>query len=85
MTTKTTTYAGFDSWAEVLNWCGTGAPIFYHAPMDYRPARVQVHVYKNHKVRVYPPTNDADAFTADAGHLSRFRRELAQVRPEVSR
>ena len=32
-------------------------------------------VYKNDKIRIDPLSNQADKFTADAGHLSRFRRK----------
>lgn len=81
MATKTKTYAGFDSWAEVLNWCGTGLPIFYQAPMDVRPVTVTTSLYgrTKNRIRVYPPTTDADPFVADAAHLSRFRRETHEV------
>lgn len=65
----------FDSWAQLLDHIAAGYPLWYHAPMDYHPAQVTVHnVYKNGKLRVYPIYADADPFTADESHLSRFRR-----------
>ena len=89
MTTKTTTtitpeYATFDTWDQLLEHIRAGFPGCYHAPVDVRPYRVNVGAFKNGKIRVYPLGGTADRFTADAAHLGRFRRELAQVRPEVA-
>ncbi len=73
----------FAIWAEVLAHVAAGQPIWYQAPLDYRPVHVQAvlyrhwrgrHVQKPTKVRVYPPSSDCDPFWADAGHLDRFRR-----------
>lgn len=49
-------------------------PIYYHAPMDFRPRKVTIaRVYKNGKIRIAKPSADSDPFTADAAHLDRFR------------
>jgi esterase/lipase superfamily enzyme len=65
-------YAGFASWEDVQAAVSRGVRLYYHAPMDYRPARVTCVLKKTNKVRVLPPTSDADPFTADVRHLDRF-------------
>lgn len=70
-------YAKFETWADVLAFAKVGW-LHYHAPMDLRPTSVRVvRIYKNGKIRLDPGTRDADPFTADAGHLDRFRRTVA--------
>lgn len=60
-------YVPFGAWAGVLAHTG---PLFYHAPLDYRPAIVTVvRRFKNGKLRLR--AGDV-SFTADAGHLDRF-------------
>lgn len=66
------TYATFASWADLLSYIRGGGMVAYQAPLDYRPIAVRVKV-RGSAVRVYPPTSDADPFTADAAHLPRFR------------
>lgn len=69
-------YTGFSTWAELLAFIARGGWLHYHAPLDLRPVSVRVvKVYKNGKIRVDPGTRDADAFTADEGHLPRFKRQ----------
>lgn len=69
-------YTGFSSWKELLDFIKSGGWLFYHAPLDLRPTSVSVvKVYKNGNIRIDPNTNDADPFTADPGHLSRFKRQ----------
>ena len=67
-----TMYETFETWADVLQHASRGW-LSYHAPMDLRPVSVRViKIFKNGKIRI---TNGPDCtFTADAGHLSRFRR-----------
>lgn len=70
----------FGDWAELLLAARNGVQLYYRAPMDeaqaYPAKSVQVvRVYKNGKLRIRPLTNQADAFTADKGHLNRFRRK----------
>lgn len=66
----------FATWDEVLVFVKAGGWLWYHAPMDLRPASVRVvKVYKNGKLRLDPGNADADSFTADAGHLDRMRRQ----------
>ena len=69
-----TDYRGFQTWADLLAYIRAGYKVFYHAPMDYRPAVVQTAIRKDGKVRVTPVYGAADPFTADKGHLGRFRR-----------
>lgn len=64
----------FKTWDEVLSFAARGGRLFYHAPLDVYPVEVRVaKIYKNRKMRIDPPSSDADAFTADEGHLDRFR------------
>lgn len=64
----------FSSWDQVLAHARAGLPLWYHAPMDLHARRIRiVRVFKNGKIRIDPMSSDADNFTADAGHLDRFR------------
>ena len=78
----------FETWDDVLHHVRQGLPIYYQAPLDAKPvligAAVRVHVAsigldrweKTYTVRVTPPHwSDTDPFSADSGHLERFRRE----------
>lgn len=59
-----------------------GLPLWYQAPMDARPTRLGGSVqYKIRKttIRIIPPKHDADPFTADKGHLDRFRWDLSAL------
>lgn len=65
----------FGSWAEVLDHARRGGLLWYHAPLDLRATTVRVvKVFKNGKIKIDPGAG-ADAFTADVGHLDRFRRQ----------
>lgn len=65
----------FATWADVLTFVEKGGWLWYHAPLDLRAQTVRVvRAYKNGKLRL-DPGGDADPFTADAGHLSRCRRQ----------
>lgn len=68
------TFQGFDSWDAVLSHVASGGKVWYHAPLDVLPHSVRVETRKGKKLRVFPWTREADPFTADAGHLNRFRR-----------
>ncbi len=76
----------FVSWSAFLAYlAGDGRAdqtprwVWYRAPLDARARMVRIlKVYKNGKVRIDPCSADADAFTADAGHLDRFARKVAQ-------
>lgn len=64
----------FSSWSDVVAAARLGAPLWYHAPLDIAPRRIAVvRVFKNGKIRIDPMSAVADKFTADAGHLDRFR------------
>lgn len=65
-------YKTFDDWREVIDYIRKGGHVWYHAPLDLRPVRVEVKASRG-RVRVYPGPQ-ADPFYADAGHLDRFRR-----------
>ena len=74
-------YTGFASWAEVLAFIERGGWLWYHAPMDLRPCSVRVvKVYKNGKIRIDPGAAGVDPFTADEGHLSRFKRQAFRAK-----
>ena len=69
-------YVRFDSWHDVLAYVAAGRPVYYQAPMMHAPVLIRAKLTKNRRwVRVYPiyPA-EFDAFTADEGHLDRFRR-----------
>lgn len=68
-------FVGFTTWLAVLQYAQSGRPLYYHAPLDPQPRRIHVSaLYKNGKLRIAKPSADADGFTADAGHLERFRK-----------
>jgi hypothetical protein len=72
------TYKEFSTWNEVLSAAAAGERLWYQAPMDRSPHSVRVvRVFKNGKIHIDPLSNEADSFTADAGHLSRFRYRVA--------
>jgi hypothetical protein len=70
----------FNSWAEVLAYAAKGGPLFYHAPLDTKPVPIRYEA-RARTIRIFPPGSSgrgrmrtADPFTADSGHLDRFRR-----------
>jgi len=66
----------FDSWSDVLAAARRGDRLWYWAPMDRSPRSILVvKVFKNGGIRIDPMSNQADNFTADKGHLDRFRRK----------
>jgi hypothetical protein len=65
----------FTSWPQLTDHVRAGYRLFYQAPMDYRPVMVTAVIRKDGNLRVSVPYGDADSFTADIGHLDRFRRE----------
>ena len=68
-------FVPFDTWSDVLDAARRGDQLWYHAPLNIRPASVRVvKVFKNGSIRIDPMSRDADNFTADKGHLSRFRQ-----------
>lgn len=76
-------FAPFDSWADVLAYAASGAPIFYQAPMSHQPRRLWKFEVRPRSIRIWPPGSTgrgpmrtSDPFTADAGHTDRFRRPL---------
>lgn len=71
-----TTLQPFATWADVIAHVARGGECWYHAPLDVLPHAVRTELRKGGKVRVFPWTREADPFTADAGHLSRFRRKV---------
>lgn len=76
------TFRQFDTWAQVIAHVFDNKPIWYQAPLDVRPVPVTAYVIVKtgkytRKVRVIPPSSDADSFWADAGHLERFKMRVA--------
>lgn len=70
-------FATFSSWDEVLDAARRGERLWYQAPMDRSPHSILVDkIYKNGKLRINPLSNQADKFSADAGHLLRFRKRI---------
>jgi len=70
----------FDTWALVRAAAIRGDKLWYEAPMDAAsdcPARLVrvVKVYKNGGIRIDPMCNNMTNFTANSGHLYRFRHE----------
>jgi hypothetical protein len=79
----------FHSWADVLAYARRGAPLYYHAPLDSHPVRIYpktwdgeqlAYVVRARTIRIWPSGSTgrgrrrtSDPFTADAGHLDRFR------------
>ncbi len=67
-------FKSFATWADVVTAAYQSVVLWYHAPLDTRPVRVRVvKIFKNGKIRIDPMSRDADNFTADEGHLARFR------------
>ncbi len=57
-----------------MSFANRSIVLFYHAPLDINPTRVRIsRVFKNGKIRI-AATRHASGFTADASHLSRFRK-----------
>lgn len=72
------TFESFAQWGDLLDYAREYRPLYYQAPLDVRPVRVDVRVNRNLTIRVfnviaYRP-READPFTADRAHLDRFRR-----------
>lgn len=68
-------FTTFSTWDEVLDAARRGDMLYYQAPLDRSPHYVAINkVYKNGTLRIDPLSRDADKFTADAGHLLRFRK-----------
>lgn len=74
------TFTRFETWDAVVSHVAAGLPIYYHAPMDVRPVWVRCEVRARQRIRVFPPSPDADPFTADASHLDRFRVRVAHTK-----
>ncbi len=69
-------FEGFSSWADVLTAARRGDRLWYKPPMDRYPKSIHViKVFKNGSIRIDPLSNQADKFTANRGHLDRFRRK----------
>ena len=78
-----------------MAYARSGGPLYYKAPMDTHSVRITpleggYYTYKvrARTIRIKPPKHVADAFTADAGHLDRFRglveTEMLLKLPKVS-
>lgn len=73
----------FSSWEEVLGHVRAGRVVWYQAPLDSSPRLVRTTARPHGRtVRVKPWSSGRkghcapfDAFTADKGHLDRFRKQ----------
>ncbi len=82
-------FVKYDSWRDVMDDARRGTALFYQAPMDPSPTRLhpapgQPLGYEAlaRTIKIWPPGSagrgrqrTADPFTADSGHLDRFRRK----------
>lgn len=77
----------FASWDKLLAHLEITECVAYHAPLDISPRHVRAKAFKNGKVRVWIDGGKRlgiSPFTADSGHLSRFRRVFdSDARPTV--
>ncbi|HEY5550474.1 MAG TPA: hypothetical protein VIK52_01195 [Opitutaceae bacterium] len=69
----------FGTWEQVLAFAKLGGDMRYQAPLDTYARRISAksgaytrYRVNGSKIRITPPKHEADAFTADAGHLDRF-------------
>lgn len=77
-------FRSFSAWSELLDYVGRGEPVYYQGPLDNRASRVDAKVLRRKRVpslvRVSPfgywprGRRPFDPFSADVGHLDRFRR-----------
>jgi len=83
-------FATFATWPELLAYAATGEPLYYHAPLNVEPVRIwkrepepglPCYAVRARSLRITPPDahgrgarRTADPFTADKGHLDRFKR-----------
>lgn len=65
----------FTNWNELLLYVQEELPVYYKAPMNFRAVQVKVKLVRGGNIRVYPPSNDCDPFTADEKHLMRFQKK----------
>ena len=73
-------FESFADWAQLIDHVRAGYRLWYHAPMDIAPVRVGAVVRaRDAKLRVTPIYSNADPFTADTDHLSRFRRLASRL------
>jgi hypothetical protein len=68
-------FTTFATWTELTDHVRAGYRLYYHPPMDFRPSLlVSATIRRDGTIRCTPVYVDADPFTADIGHLDRFRR-----------
>jgi len=72
-------FVSFATWEAVQAHIRAGLAVYYQAPLDYRPVRIGARVLSKHRIRVRPPTRDVDPFTADRGHLERFKMRASDA------
>jgi hypothetical protein len=69
-------FVGFSSWGDVLLHVEIGWPLYYQAPLDYRPYEIRARK-SGARVRV-KGTREFDAFWTDEKHLDRFRKPVTE-------
>lgn len=75
------TYAPFADWPAVMAHARAGLPLSYQAPLDYAPHAIEYKAQKK-TIRVKRAAV-GESFTADAGHLDRFKRALLPVQEAI--
>jgi hypothetical protein len=75
---------GFASMKDVIAWAKSGHPLYYKAPMDPHAKRLHDFKLMARSIRIWPSGSrgrgrmrTADPFTANAGHLERFRKSAS--------
>ena len=81
----------FETWQAVVAHCKAGLPLYYQAPLDSHPVRVDYSLPKRKPrgsmvggdgwkecIRIKPLSPDADPFVAFMDHRSRMRRLAAE-------
>ena len=64
----------FDTWQDLIAHVTAGRRVLYYAPCILPIERINVRaVAGKHVLRIVPIDRDYDPFTADEGHLDRFR------------
>lgn len=83
---------GFSSWRDVIEYAGTGGPLYYKVPLNHHPTRLRPtpgqeggYETRARSIKIWPygstgrgRNRTADPFTADSGHLGRFLRPDAE-------
>jgi hypothetical protein len=82
-------FAHFPNWRAVLEYAAAGGPLYYHAPLDFRPVKLWDYKVRARTLRIWPHGSRGrgrmrthDPFTADKGHLNRFLYPVSATRAD---